>query len=163
MALVLDTLKSGLVTLFTIPSLTVEQFGSTFVDIYDGYAQQGMALSGLTPTSVNTEICRSKMLDTLRKTPDNYLEPAVEWSVAFEAYWTLGVFGATGTVTAITGTLALGQGLKDIWEMTAMAAGAITAANVAEAIATALDAYTRTVIVTDTALPPPSGSVGPIS
>jgi hypothetical protein len=162
MALLVDSLKSNLVMLFTVPSVDCIIFADMLVSFYDSYAQTGQAPNGLMATSVNTEICRGKMFDTVRKTPENYAEPAAEWAVAFGAYWLLGAFGPTGSVTVAGDVIGLGKELRDIWTITATSGGLYTAADVANAIGDALDTFTKTVIVTDTVLPLPSGSVGPL-
>jgi hypothetical protein len=88
---------------------------------------------------------------------------ASQMANAFTAFWFLPpvVFSGTppGLVTAVGGTAALAVALPAIWLSNQLSK--LTTEQSAQAIAAALDAFSRTVIVTHPVVPTPV--VGPIS
>jgi len=125
------------------------------------YAKTGVSCSMFPPSLVNKQGCEDTIIASATSIPPvvDVETAAGEWSLAFENYWQGGLFGATGLVTAITGTSALETQLVSIWNAAAQSGGTVTSSQVAEQMAVALDAFTRTVMVKDTAFPvgPPPG------
>jgi hypothetical protein len=87
----------------------------------------------------------------------SYADIADAVSAAHETYWTGAAFGGTGAVTTIGGTSALKTGLETLWEAQSAVSVPVLFPVSAAAHAALLDTFTKTVEVTDTAVPSPSG------
>lgn len=147
-------LKTDLQAVFEGYPGTREQAANEIGDAYDAYAATAQSCAGLTPTLVNLAPLKSQ-LKTAFETGGTPATVADAVAAAFEAYWTGALFGATGAVVTVGGTSALSSGLAALWA--AQAATLATFSSSAQAHADLLDTFTKTVNVTDTAVPSPSG------
>ena len=154
MALVSANLASGLATAWAGFPPTAQAAADAWAAQYDAYAKLGQACSGLTPTVVNLSGLATGLKDAFAAGGD-YPDQAQAIADAHEAYWTGALFGATGSVTAIGGTAALKSDLEALWQ--AQSATLALFPDSALAHAGILDTFTKTVLVLDTAVPPPSG------
>ena len=144
----------GLVTAWSGYPATTLLAAQAWANAYDTYAKLAQACSGLTPTVVDL----AGLTDGLKTALDSagsYADQAQAVADAHEKYWTGGAFGATGLVTAIGGTSALKSGLESLWQAQSLAVALFP--DSAAAHAALFDTFTKTVLVQDTAVPPPSG------
>lgn len=157
-------LETGIVAAFAVGEVPPPGHGQMDVIMgliataYNAYAILAQSCAALTPTQVKF----ADLKDLLKASGAKYEKadwsvPAGEWADAFETYWTGGKFGGTGSVTTIGGTSALKAALTGIFSGAASSLGAIPSAVVAQQMAAALDVFTKTVMVKDTAVPSPSG------
>lgn len=154
MALVPTTLSSALAAAWLSFPPTPASAAQQWASAYDSYASVAQACSGLTPTSVNLSGLESD-LETIFTDGGSYSDIAQAMADAHEAYWTGALFGATGTVTVIGGTAALKSGLEALWELQSIVPALFPDSAVLHAAL--FDTFTKTVLVVDTAVPPPSG------
>jgi hypothetical protein len=161
MALVPATLISGLTSAFTAgqsPSTTRSQQAQRITNAYDTYARLAQSCAALPPSLVNTATLQQQLDSAMNATPSTPPQAAQRWANAFQAYWTGALFGATGVVTVVPGTPALQAQLTTIFSTPTSA----PVSTIAQKIGTALDTFTKLVVVQDTVIPPPAGCMAPI-
>ena len=159
MPLLAPTLITGMNTALVssiVASTSRPQVTDRIVKAYELYAKGAASCGAKPPTKVNTGQLKKKLRQAMKRNVSHPSIEAREWASAFESYWVGALFG-TGTVTTILGTLALQAALTAIW----VSGRGQQTPQVATKIANALDAFTRTVTVSDPAALP-SGCVGPI-
>jgi hypothetical protein len=144
----------NLTTVFASFPLTKEIAATMLANAYNTYALKGSACSGSPPTLVNIDGLIDGLKEALESS-GNYLEKADVFSAAFETYWTGALFGPTGAVITISGTEALKTGLAGLWAAQSVLNTDFSIS--AQQHGLLLDAFTKTVLVKDTAVPPPSG------
>lgn len=126
---------------------------------YDTYAKLATACNALNPTVVNLPGLSDGLVAAFDISAGGKDAPtaAEEWADAFEAYWTGALFGATGVVTPAPAADLKGP-LEGLFNIKPSAFPAFITA-----FATAVDTWTKTVEVVDSAVPPPSGCSGTIT
>jgi hypothetical protein len=139
-----------------VSSTSRPQVADRIVRAYELYAKVAVSCGVKPPTKVNTGQLKKKLRQSMQRNASHPSVAARDWASAFESYWIGALFG-TGTVTTILGTAALRAALTAIW----VSGRGQQTPQVATKIANALDAFTRTVTVSDPAALP-SGCVGPI-
>lgn len=152
------TLTNGIMAAFSTGvapppnNASSDEIATAIVAAYNIYALNAMSCSGSPPTLVNSSLCETKLKAAMTgSNPDG--ETAAEgWHEAFEAFWTGGIFGVTGSVISILGGAAFELNLASLFNTNTN-----TMAFAAQQIAIELDTYTKTVMVRDTAIPPPTG------
>jgi hypothetical protein len=145
-----SSLESGLLSVFASFPVTRDQAGLSLASQYDSYASQAESCAAANPTVVNL-VALEDGLKAALAAGAGYGSVAQDFADAYEAFWIGAAFGATGTVTGITGKAALKNGLEALWQ--AQAATLATFADSAAAHANLLDTFTKTVSVADTAVP----------
>lgn len=159
MALAAPTLTAGLTKALVEanrPNVKRTQVATRIAQAYDAYAKTAQSCAGLPVVKVNAAGLKAKLQKSMAKDVTKASVTAKAWGDAFETYWLGGQFGGGGTVTVIAGRPALVSQLTKIWA-TGFRSGTPT---IAKKIATALDAFTRTVTVVSPV--PPGGCAGPI-
>lgn len=154
MTLSVGTLQSGLEGAWSSYPETTQLAAERWGNAYDAYAQAAVACSMLGPTVVNKPGLVSGIKAAL-DSGGSVTQIAADIAAAHETYWSGAVFGATGAVAAIGGTSALAGALASLWP--AQTASSASIAACAAAHAPLFDSFTKTVTVTDTAVPSPSG------
>lgn len=119
---------------------------------YKAYSLNALSCAPAAPSKTNDSDLQDKLVEALQGVNPTANEAAKKWVPAFDAFWDGALFGATGTVLSVGGSSALELGLTGIFSNTSNALPAS-----AQQIAQELEKYTKTVLVRDTALPPPSG------
>ena len=134
---------------------------------YKGYASTAMSLLGGAPIPASLSAAESTLKTVLEAAFTAGGGPpamATSLSTAFTAFWLVPPIIFTGVppgvVTAVVGTALLQSGLILCWSQIMAMGPAGTPAAAAQAHATVLDAFTRTVIVTHPTVPVPT--IGPI-
>lgn len=153
-----STLSSALLSAWSAYPATTLLAATNWANAYDAYALQAQACNGLTPTVLNKPGLLQGIKDAI-DSGGSYSAVANAIASAHETYWTAGKFGATGTVTLIAGTGSLKSGLESLWQAQAITLTLFPAS--AAAHAALFDVFTKSVQVTDTAIPAPSGC-GPL-
>jgi len=119
---------------------------------YDSYASQAQSCSGLNPTVVNFAGLEDGLKDALAGSNPDGQAAAEKWHDALAAYSTGALFGATGAVISITGGATFKTNLAGVFDnlldLMPLKANQMSGH---------IDAYTKSVMVQDTAVPPPSG------
>jgi hypothetical protein len=150
MSLDKSNLQSGLLGVFASFPVTRDLAAQQLASAYDTYAKQGQSCAAATPTLVKLTDLENGLKDALNA-GGSYGDVAQAFADAYEDYWTGALFGPTGTVTTIGGTASLKSGLEALWQ--AQAATLATFADSAQYHADLLDTFTKTVQVTDSAVP----------
>lgn len=170
MALQLSVLKEELLAVFTAGSTPPpnnsdnETVMKALVAAYDTYAQDAQAPSGVPVSKANKQDLEDALIVSGATDPPytDYTTPAQDWASAFGKYWDNAQFGATSTPPIVV-TATLQSGMLGMFSSNA-GSSSVTTSEVADQLATLLDTFTRSVVVGDTAVPPPSGTPpGPIS
>jgi hypothetical protein len=143
------SLSSAMAATFASYPATADAAALALAADYDAYAKQGQSCAGLTPTAVNLAGLQNGLKAAFAG--GSYADVADAFGDACEAYWTGAQFGPTGTVTVIGGTAALKSGLEALWQ--AQSITLATFPDSADLHADLLDAFTKAVTVTDTAIP----------
>jgi hypothetical protein len=154
MPLDVSKLTSGLLSAWSAYPPTTQIAATQWANAYNTYAMDAMACSASPPTLVMLADLISGIKDAIDAGGD-YGDVADAISAAHEAFWTGALFGATGSVVAITGTSALKSGLETLWETQSITMTPFPAS--AAQHAPLFDTFTKTVMVLDTAVPPPTG------
>jgi hypothetical protein len=154
-------LQGDLRAIFQNPPTDVGQTGQRWAQAYVNYAGDAITLQGGSPVGLDAgKPLLAQTLATLFAIP---LSPppatAANIAAALTAFWFLPPVATSdpGIVTAVAGTALLATALVTVW--TANVAAQASADQSAAAIAAAMDAFTRTVIVTI----PPVPIIGPLS
>lgn len=162
MPLVVATLASKLEAAFMSHPGSASKSADDMASAYDAYCQSGLA-GGVPPiiTPAAKQALMGMLLGTIASGSGSPAQIAQAWSNGIMMYWMsppvmftappiIGVVtampGAPGAIGPLTGVFANGQN---------------TAASAAQGIAAALDAATKTVLVTFSAPPPPTGPPPP--
>lgn len=142
------------VTPATFPTSTLDS-STKWGDAYNTYAIIAQSCIAVTPTLV--------MLATLKTALKAAFDAALagasvattanSMANAYAAYWTGALFGATGIVTLIPGTVALKASLESYFNTQAAADPGPTPAQVASSLSGFLDVFTKLVQVTDASIP----------
>ena len=159
--LVKATLVTQLTPVFTaglLPTSTRAEQARRIANAYNTYGMLAQSCAVLPPSLVNLPTLKTQLETAMKTWYIDAWPPANMWGDAFQAYWTGALFGATGAVLATPGTPALKTALYEIFSRRVY----ITHPAAIDKIATALDTFTRTVVVKDTALPVPPGCQAPI-
>lgn len=140
-----------------------EAMGRAMAAAYDRYSRAAVACSGLGPTVLDLDGLTSGMVDLFAGNPPTMAPAAQAWADASVRYWTGGVFGASGLVVLPGLGAPFAAALLAIWTAALAVPVPLPAVTVATAtaMAAAWDAFTRTVTVRDTLVPPPTGC-GPL-
>lgn len=152
----ISDIKNSFDNAITYPYKSSETVALNIAENYHDYASLAQSCAGLTPTVVDYSGLQTALVATFGDPGQSASEAALEWSDAFYGYWEGAHFGATGAVATIAGKTALKTALQNIFENTSQ-----TAQQAATNIGNALNTFTKTVNVQDTAVPPPSGC-GPL-
>lgn len=128
---------------------------------YDTYARMAASLGGSPPTVVNYAGFEEALIESFSRNPVGFSAPATDWAEAIELYWTGAAFGPSGIVTIVPPAAILAGALESLWRASSLVPTPAPAISVSMALL--LHSYTLGVIVKDTALPPPVGSLGPIA
>lgn len=158
--LVAATLKSSLVRLGTNRPPSYVDAAKRFAQAYDSYAKGAMATATgipFTPTGAESSKFLSAILPAFSNQKGNPAAMASAFSTAIVAYWT-GTFFGTGVVTPPVGAAVLQTALLGVFLNNQNPLDAAM-----QQIASALDACTRTTIVTFVYPPPAPPIVSPIS
>jgi hypothetical protein len=160
MALIPSILENGLKSLATIGLIsTREEVATKIADIYNQYAMTAQHGGMLNPTKVNYSTMLSSLIASFSQEYIDNISPAQDWSNAFYDFWCNAEFGATGRVTFAGNKSQLTNALVIIWDNSEFVNenSEITLSKMSDAI----DAFTRTVLANDTALPQPTPCVTP--
>jgi len=157
MALVVSTLKTALIPVFTpatFPSSTALA-ASQIASAYNTYALLGQSCAGLTPTLVNLSGLTSGLSSSFSGgvSGDSVSTIAQGIADAFSSYWTGALFGPAGSVTLIGGSTALKASLQSYFLSTSGAGSEPSPSDVADSISSYLDTFTKLVTVTDASVP----------
>jgi len=159
-----DSLTHSIVDLMKSPD-RAPVVARNWAQLYATYAADGTTLLGGHPLSLDAAQATLQGALTGVFANPYQLAPqtATQMAAAFTAFWLLPPVATTdvfpGVVTAVAGTALLQTALLSAWfsNFASKASGE----QAARGIATALDAFSRTVIVTNATVPSPT--VGPLS
>lgn len=145
-------LESNLLSLISSFPATAELAANGIANAYHSYAALGQSCAGLTPTLVNLPGLKSELKTTLEDDTQDAGDSAEAWKDGLVTYWTGALFGPTGIVTIpIIGAPAFKSGLEALF--IAQAATVTPFPTSANALATLIDTFTKTVVVTDAGFP----------
>jgi len=161
MALVPGTLQAGILSALTTvqanPAATPVDVAALWASAYQSYAGLAQSVLGFPPSVVNYPGLQAKLLAAFAIHTD-LASAASDLADAFMLYWTGALFGATGPVV-VPGNKGLLVGLLvAAWTGNLAAGVTVTLPQVAQQMASALDAFTRTVMAGDSVLPIPTGT-----
>jgi hypothetical protein len=136
----------------TVPDRTTA--AENIANAYEAYARQAQSCALVPPSVTGIVSLKSALISSFNKENTTLDAAADDWANGFVAYWTSTVFGATGTVVFPGSASALQASLKGTWTA---GFALVSIDDAASQLSSVLDAFTRTVTVRDSALPPPSG------
>lgn len=159
MALNKNDLNSGILSVLVSFPGTGTAAADGLADSYENYAKEGESCAAikLTTTPVNLQLLKDELADVLNEPhPATAEESAEGWRDALGKYW-LGppplTFGATGTIQAasvVAALPALKTALQGIFEAVSTP---IPFPTKSDALATALDTFTKSIQVIDSGAP----------
>lgn len=158
----LSTLTSGIMaalSLGVVPppnNASSDEIALAIAAAYHAYAANALSCGGVAPSLVYFDKLQDGLKSALSGSNPDPETAAEKWHDAFEEYWTNAQFGGTGLVMTISGGAAFETGMAALFTVKTN-----TMAVVAQQMATLMDTYTKTVMVKDTAVPPPTGC-GPL-
>lgn len=154
MTLLLPSLQSSLATAGAqglLPGATRDSQIDAFCDAYYAYSLAATTPfpATLVPVSVNIISLKSILLASASKDAISYLDPANEWSDAFEVYWATATFAPVGSVVPVSLSLAKAQlavNLAQTWESSKNGLATVTSAF--NSIASVLHTFTISINTT---------------
>lgn len=141
---------AGLKGLVPPPATVTRSFmADQFLSAYGDYASAAQSCTALAPTLVDVDgNATAKLREVFAANPPDFETPAQGWADALSLYWDGAIFG-TGVVTIPGVKALLSEPLATLWKVSKEAPTPPDPASILAAMATLIDAFTKTVAVAD--------------